>query len=118
VLAEPARLARLDPPGTGWVGCSAYAVLSHQPWVVDNLADYGAARRWWPWLGLTKALGAGALLTGIWAPTPGLAAAVGLAGYFAGAVVTVLHARCYRHVAYPLLFLAPVVAAGLLLATG
>ncbi|HEY0950203.1 DoxX family protein [Nocardioides sp.] len=101
-----------------WVGYSAYAVLSHQPWVVDNLADYGVDRRWWRWLGVLKGLGAAGLLTGVWAPALGLAAAVGLTGYFVGAVITVLHARCYRHVAYPLLFLAPVVAAGVLLAAG
>ncbi len=100
----------------GWVGFSAYAVLTHQSWVVDNLAEYGVPRRWWAWLGIAKALGTAGLIAGIWLPTLGLAAAVGLALYFVGAVLTVLHARAYRHVAFPLLYLAPVFAAGILIA--
>jgi hypothetical protein len=100
----------------GWVAFSAYALLSHQSWVVDNLADYGVPRRWWPWLGTAKLLGAAGLLAGIWVPALGLAAAVGLVLYFTGAVVTVLRARAYGHVAFPVLYLAPVVAAGALLA--
>jgi hypothetical protein len=98
-----------------WVGFSAYAVLTHQSWVVDNLADYGVPRRWWPWLGTTKALGAAGLVAGIWLPAMGLAAAVGLVLYFVGAVLTVLHAHAYRHIAFPLLYLTPVVAAGILI---
>jgi hypothetical protein len=43
---------------------------------------------------------------------------VGLALYFVGAVVTVLRARAYGHVVYPLLYLTPVVAAGVLIAAG
>jgi hypothetical protein len=101
----------------GWVGFSAYAVLTRQSWVVDNLADYGVARRWWPWLGALKSAGAVGLVAGIWVPGLGLTAAIGLAAYFVGAVVTVLHAHAWTHVPYPLLYLAPVVAAaGLLLA--
>ena len=101
---------------SAWVAFSAYAVLAHRSWVVDNLADYGVPRSWWPWLGAAKTLGAAGLLAGIWIPVLGLAAAVGLAFYFVGAVVAVLHARAYRHTAYPLLYLTPVVAAGLLIA--
>lgn len=98
-----------------WVGFSAYAVLTGKSWVVDNLADYGVPRSWWPWLGITKLLGAAGLVVGIWAPALGLAAAVGLALYFVGAVLTVLHARAYGHVVYPLLYLTPVAAAGILI---
>jgi hypothetical protein len=98
-----------------WVGFSAYAVFTGKAWVVDNLADYGVARGWWPWLGTAKALGAVGLLVGIWIPVVGVAAAVGLTIYFVGAVITVLRARAWTHVPYPLLYLAPVVAAGTLL---
>jgi hypothetical protein len=101
-----------------WVGFSAYAVLTDKSWVVDNLADYGVPRRWWPWLGAVKVLGSAGLLAGIWVPALGLAAAIGLVLYFAGAVLTVLRAHAYGHVAFPLLYLTPVVAAGLLIANG
>ncbi len=99
-----------------WVGFSAYAVLTGQSWVVDNLADYGVPRPWWPWLGTVKTLGAAGLVAAIWYPALGLAASVGLALYFVGAVLTVLHAHAYRHIVYPLLYLTPVVAAGILIA--
>ena len=95
-----------------WVGFSAYAVLANRAWVVDNLAAYGVPRRWWAWLGTAKLLGAVGLVVGVWMPALGVAAAVGLVLYFLGAVVTVLHARAYRHVPFPLLYLAPVVVAG------
>jgi hypothetical protein len=98
-----------------WVGFSAYAVLTGRAWVVDNLADYGVPASWWPWLGAAKALGAAGLVAGIWAPAVGQAAAVGLVLYFIGAVLTVLRARAYGHVAFPLLYLTPVVVAGMLL---
>ncbi len=43
-------------------------------------------------------------------PAIGVAAAIGLILYFAGAVITVLRARSYKTVAFPVLYLAPVVA--------
>jgi uncharacterized membrane protein YdcZ (DUF606 family) len=101
-----------------WVGFSAYAVLTHKSWVVDNLADYGVPRRWWPWLGAAKTLGAVGLVAGIWFPSLGLAAAAGLVLYFVGAVITVLRAHVYGHVGFPLLYLTPVAAAGILIASG
>jgi hypothetical protein len=100
-----------------WVGFSAYAVFTRKSWVVDNLAEYGVPRAWWPWLGTAKALGSVGLVIGLWLPSVGVAAAVGLALYFLGAVLTVLRARAFAHVSYPLLYLAPVVAAGLLTVT-
>ncbi|SEE52126.1 DoxX-like family protein [Streptomyces sp. 2131.1] len=54
--------------------------------------------------------GAAGLLAGIGAPAIGIAAAVGLILYFAGAVVTVLRARSHKTVAFPVLYLAPVAA--------
>jgi len=100
-----------------WVGFSAFAVFTHKSWVVDNLADYGVPRSWWGWLGSVKALGAAGLLTGLWVPAVGVAAATGLALYFLGAVVTVLRARAYSHIPFPLLYLGPVVVAGVLTTT-
>lgn len=99
-----------------WVGFSAYAVFTHKSWVVDNLADYGVPQRAWPWLGSAKMLGAVGLVVGLWVPAVGIAAAVGLTLYFVGAVLTVLRARAFAHVPFPLLYLAPVVVAGVLTA--
>lgn len=99
-----------------WVGFSAFSVFTHKAWVVDNFADYGVPRSWWVWLGTAKALGAGGLIVGLWIPAIGIAAAVGLALYFLGAVLTVVRARAYSHVPFPLLYLAPVVVAGLMTA--
>ncbi|MEE6273196.1 DoxX family protein [Georgenia wangjunii] len=100
-----------------WVGFSAFSVFTNKSWVVDNFVDYGVPRTWWVWLGSAKALGAVGLVIGLWIPPIGIAAAVGLALYFVGAVITVLRARAYAHVPFPLLYLAPVVAAGLMTAT-
>jgi hypothetical protein len=97
-----------------WVGFSAYSALTEASWVVDNLADYGVPKSWWPWLGATKAAGAIGLLIGLAIPAVGTAAAAGLALYFIGAVITVLRARSYAHIPFPLLYLIPVVAAGTL----
>ncbi|MEV5691621.1 DoxX family protein [Micromonospora globbae] len=94
-----------------WVGFSAASVFLRATWVVGPLAEYGVPRSWWPWLGVAKAAGSVGLLVGLFVPVVGVLAAVGLVLYFVGAVVTVLRARSYGHVPFPLLYLAPVVAA-------
>jgi hypothetical protein len=99
-----------------WVGFSAFSLFARKPFVVDNLVDYGVPESWWPWLGAAKALGAVGLLVGLAVPAVGIAASVGLVGYFAGAVVAVVRARAYSHVPFPLLYLAPALAAGWLVA--
>jgi DoxX-like family len=93
------------------VGYSAAAVFSHAKWVVDNLANYGVPRSWWPWLGAAKAAGAAGLLVGLFVPVIGVLAGIGLALYFTGAVITVVRARWYSHIPYPLLYGLPVVGA-------
>lgn len=100
----------------GWVGFSAFAAYTQQAWVVDNLADYGVPRSWWPWLATAKAGGAIGLVAGLAVPAVGVAAAVGLVVYFTGAVITVLRARAFTHVAFPLLYLIPALVAGVLVA--
>ncbi|KAF0848964.1 DoxX family protein [Nocardia caishijiensis] len=100
-----------------WVGFSAFSLLRRAAFVVDPLIDYGVPESWWTPLGVAKGAGAVGLLVGLWAPVVGVAAAVGLILYFTGAVVTVLRARSYKTVAFPVLYLAPVaVALGLGLA--
>jgi hypothetical protein len=99
-----------------WVGFSAFSVYAHKSWVVDNFVDYDVPRSWWIWLGTAKAFGAVGLVIGLWIPALGVAAAIGLVLYFVGAVLIVLRARAYSHVPFPVLYLAPVVAAGLMTA--
>jgi hypothetical protein len=99
-----------------WVGFSAYAILDRKAFVVDNIRSYGVPERWWPWLGVIKALGAVGLLAGLFVPAIGVAAAAGVVLYFLGAVVTVIRAHAYTHVPFPLLYLVPALAAGWLMA--
>ncbi|MGW0230381.1 DoxX family protein [Actinopolymorpha singaporensis] len=94
-----------------WVGFSAVAVFIHARWVVGPLTEYGVSRSWWPWLGTAKAAGAVGLVVGLFVPFVGVAAGVGLILYFVGAVITVVRARSYAHIPFPLLYLAPVVVA-------
>lgn len=93
------------------VGFSALSIFIKAPWVVEPLTEYGVPRSWWTWLGLAKAAGAAGLVVGLWVPAIGLAAGIGIVLYFAGAVITVIRARSYPHVAWPLMYVAPVVAA-------
>ncbi|WP_067182703.1 DoxX family protein [Microtetraspora niveoalba] len=94
-----------------WVGFSALSVFIRAKWVVGPLAEYGVPQAAWPWLGVAKAAGAAGLVVGLAVPPIGLAAGIGLVIYFAGAVITVLRARSYKHVPFPLLYLAPVAVA-------
>jgi DoxX-like family len=92
------------------VGYSAAAVFVRAPWVVQGFIAYRVPRWWWPWLGTAKAAGAAGLLAGLVVPLLGVLAASGLVLYFAGAVATVVRARYYAHIPYPVVFVAPVVA--------
>jgi len=92
---------------------SAGSVFARAAWVVQPMADYGVPQSWLPWLGVAKAAGAAGLLIGLFVPAIGVAAGIGLVLYFAGAVVTVVRARWYSHIPFPLLYAAP--AAGSLL---
>ena len=51
------------------------------------------------------------LLVGLFVPAIGVLAGICLMLYFAGAVITVLRARSYSTVVFPLLYLGPVIAA-------
>ncbi|GAA2166672.1 MULTISPECIES: DoxX family protein [Glycomyces] len=94
-----------------WVGFSAYSLLTKAAFVIEPLQHYGVPQSWWAPLGLLKAAGAVGLLVGLVIPWIGVAAAVGVILYFSGAVVTVLRARSYATVAYPVLYLVPTAAA-------
>ncbi|MGF0317563.1 DoxX family protein [Nocardia fluminea] len=94
-----------------WVGFSAFSLLRRAPFVVEPLVEYGVPQTWWTPLGIAKALGSVGLLIGLFVPVIGILAAIGLILYFTGAVATVLRARSYKTVAFPVLYLAPVAAA-------
>jgi hypothetical protein len=93
------------------VAFSAGSALFGASWVTQPLADYGVPRSWLPWLGTAKAAGATGLLIGLFVPIVGTLAGICLVLYFIGAVITVIRARWYSHVVYPLMYVAPVVAA-------
>jgi hypothetical protein len=90
-------------------GFSAASVFFRAKWVVQPLADYGIPRSWWPWLGTAKTAGAAGLLVGLLVPVIGVMAGIALVLYFAGAIITVVRARWYSHIPFPLLYVAPVV---------
>uniref|UniRef100_A0AAU2JPL3 DoxX family protein n=1 Tax=Streptomyces sp. NBC_00049 TaxID=2903617 RepID=A0AAU2JPL3_9ACTN len=97
--------------GAFMAGFSAVSVFLKAKWVVEPLAEYGVPRSWWAWLGAAKAAGAAGLVAGLFVPAIGVAAAVGIALYFTGAVITVLRARSYAHAVFPVIYAAPAVAA-------
>ncbi|MFI6639490.1 DoxX family protein [Streptomyces sp. NPDC050504] len=92
-------------------GYSGYAVLSGAAWVVEALTQYSVPRTWWTFLGLAKAAGSLGLLVGLAVPFIGVLAGIGLVLYFTGAVITVIRARAYSHVPFPVVYAAPVVGA-------
>jgi hypothetical protein len=100
--------------GAAMAGFSAASIFRHAQWVVEPLSEYGVPRSWWPWLGAAKAAGAIGLFVGLVEPIVGVAAGIGLVLYFTGAALTVIRARSYTHIPFPLLYMAP--AIGLLLA--
>ncbi|WP_370413908.1 DoxX family protein [Streptomyces fradiae] len=91
-------------------GFSGAAIFFRAKFVVEPLAEYGVPRSTWNLLGAAKLAGAVGLLVGYAIPAIGIAAAIGLVLYFAGAVITVLRARAYGHVPFPLIYMAPAVA--------
>jgi DoxX-like family len=93
-----------------WVGYSAASLFFRRKWVVQALTDYGVPQSWWPWLATAKAAGGAGLIVGLFVPIIGVIAGIGLVLYFTGAVVTVVRARFYSHIPYPLIYLVPVVA--------
>lgn len=97
------------------VAFSAGSVFLRAQWVTQPLTEYGVPRSWWPWLGAAKAAGAAGLLVGLFVPLVGVMAGIGLVLYFTGAVITVIRARSYTHIPFPLVYAAPVAASLLVL---
>ncbi|MDA5284520.1 DoxX family protein [Streptomyces sp. NPDC054904] len=91
-------------------GFSGASIFFGAKFTVEPLAAYGVPRDWWNRLGAAKVAGAVGLVVGLFVPAVGIAAAIGLVLYFTGAVITVLRARAYAHVAFPMIYAAPAVA--------
>lgn len=91
-------------------GFSGVSIFVRAKFVVEPLAEYGVPRSIWNLLGAAKLAGAVGLLVGYAIPAIGIAAAIGLVLYFAGAVITVARARAYGHIPFPLIYMAPAVA--------
>ena len=77
---------------------------------MGTLREYGVPESWWNWLGTAKAAGATGLVVGLFVPEIGVLAGACLVLYFIGAIFTVLRARRPSHLAFPVVYLAPVVA--------
>ncbi|MGA9463199.1 MAG: DoxX family protein [Terracidiphilus sp.] len=75
-------------------------------WLLANMKRLEVGERWLPTLGILKLLGGLGLLAGILVPQIGLAAAGGLSLYFVAAMITVLRARWYANLPFPLTWLA------------
>jgi len=75
-------------------------------WLLANMKRLEVEERWLPTLGVLKLLGGLGLLAGISVPQVGVAAGAGLILYFVAAVVTVLRARWYANLPFPLTWLA------------
>ncbi|MFF3228515.1 DoxX family protein [Nocardia suismassiliense] len=83
-------------------------------WVRDNMRTYGIPDWTLTPLAVIKAAGAVGLLVGLAIPPLGLAAAICLVLYFIGAIITILRARGYGDLAYPMPYLALAAASAVL----
>ncbi|MGW6707020.1 DoxX family protein [Streptomyces sp. NPDC054956] len=92
-------------------GFSGYSLLTRASWVVEAMEEYKVPKAMWTPLGALKAAGALGLLVGLFVPFIGIAAGIGLVLYYTGAVITVIRARSYKHIPFPVIYMAPVVAA-------
>ncbi|WP_330183735.1 DoxX family protein [Nocardia sp. NBC_01503] len=93
-----------------WIGFSSYSLFTKAEFVVDPLIQYGVPRSWWNPLALAKGAGALGLIVGFFIPVIGIAAAIGVILYFAGAVITTIRARSYKTSVFPVLYMVPAIA--------
>jgi hypothetical protein len=81
----------------------ATAVDIAQPrWLLATMAEVGVPRSWLPPLGALKGAGVAGLVLGILGVRPlGIAAAIGLVLFFAGALTAHVRARVFHNIAVP-----------------
>ncbi|MER7702452.1 DoxX family protein [Kitasatospora sp. NPDC097605] len=75
---------------------SAYGKLVRDPQQMRTLDHVGFPARWVPLLAAAETAGAAGILIGLAWPPLGVAAALGLIGYFTGAVASHLRVRDWR----------------------
>ena len=75
-------------------------------WLLANIKRLEVEERWLPTLGVLKLIGGLGLIAGFAVPRIGVVAAGGLVLYFVGAMITVLRARWYANLPFPLTWLA------------
>lgn len=75
---------------------SAYAKLARMPQLVEAITALGVPTRALPILAGLEIAGAAGLLIGIWWAPLGIAAAIGVVGYFIGAITAHLRKSDYR----------------------
>jgi len=86
---------------------AAVTDLTRPKWVLDNMAEVGVPRPWFPFLAFLKGAGAAGLLLGLMGfRTAGRAAASGLLVFFIGAIATHVRARAFHNIAFPGAYLA------------
>ena len=72
---------------------SAMAKLSKQPKIIESMTELRVPAAWLPRLAAAEIAGAIGLLVGLKFAPIGIAAAIGLVGYFVGAVATHVRAK-------------------------
>jgi len=93
----------------------AAADLAQARFVLGNMAEVGVPRSWLLPLALLKAAGAAGLLIGLLSvPALGIAAAIGLVLFFAGALAVHVRARVFHSIAFPGIYFALAVASAAL----
>jgi hypothetical protein len=81
---------------------AAGADLAQPKWLLANMDEVRVPRFWLPPLAIVKGAGAAGLLLGLPAARPlGIAAAIGLVLFFAGALAAHLRARAFHNIAVP-----------------
>jgi hypothetical protein len=96
---------------------AAAADLARPKWLLATMDEVAVPRSWLPPLGILKGTGAAGLLLGLLGVRPlGIAAAVGLALFFAGALATHVRARVFHNIAVPGAYFALAVASAALAA--
>jgi hypothetical protein len=99
------------------LGTSAFLTFTRNEKLVGGFAELGVPGAWLPRLALAKAAGAAGLLIGLVVPVIGVAAAIGVALYFIGAVFAHVRAHDYAIAPAVVLGLAAVAAAALRIAS-
>ena len=115
VIERRHLLWRWFPMSIAYIAVTIFAVVANSyaatvdfrrpQWVLDNISRWGGSHSWLFTLGALKAAGALGLLVGIGVPLIGVAAAVGLALFFVGAIAVVIRAGWYSHLPWPATYL-------------